>query len=900
MKHTSICAILASLLLQNTASAASAYRIVHTPAPTLQEFVEGYKNAEVLDSDFLYGMRISGILDLSSLENLCTIGDGFLRGQKTLTGIIFPANLTRIGSDFLANCENLREIDLSASQNVRSIGHNFLWGCTNLRTVILPFNKVLGSVEFPQHVNIFFPDDMHMKTPSAAPYSMRAFSAEPYPTTAPSAAPYTTTAPSAAPYTTTAASMPPKPTTTAPSAAPYAMSAPSAAPYATTAASMPPKPTTTAPSAAPYATTAASMPPKPTTTAPSAAPYSMRAPSAAPCATTVTALTVQEFVERYKSAAVLYPYFLDGYFISGILDLSSFENLCAIGDDFLRGQKALTEIILPAKLTRIGSNVLSGCTNLKDANFFALKNVTHIGPNFLWECTSLKTVTLPFNKVFESIEFPKTVKMIYSDVLILQDGTLKTPHPRVNSPLSLVDEDFNLFCAHLAFQKQSTFRSESTDFYPPIQEYYKSAIYSDFLFIFYFSADVNLSSLKRVEHIGKDVFLRHHEIAKITLPASVISIGDSFLGICMKLTEVDFSHLTKVTHIGKNFLISCNALTKVDCSALKKLSFLGSNFLKACTTLEEFYWHNFTRVKIITSEFLASCKNLRKVNLLGFTQVNRIEDYVMAWCENLIELDLSALRKLTHIGKYFLRGCINLTSLVLSTLKNVTHIGSNFLIKCENLTELDLSAFTKVTGIEPNFLAECRNLRKVNLSGFTQVKSIGASFLADCKNLEKLDLSSLSNLTSIGGYFLGGCENLEELDLSALSNLTGIGDNFLKGCTKLKKVILPPYCMAFNTVQFPPSVTNILGIAVIMKDFTIKTFNPRANDILYFTSETGENVIHTVDIDLEGLGNVENLCSYVLAGFARFRNVDLSHLKKVKKIGDNFLSGCRSIEKLTI
>ncbi|CAO4845199.1 MAG: hypothetical protein CNLJKLNK_00211 [Holosporales bacterium] len=822
MKYISICAILASLVFQNTATAASAYQSVNTPPSTLQEFVERYKSATVLYSDFLDGYLISGILDLSSFEHLCAIGDGFLRGQKTLTGIILPANLTRIGSDFLVNCEKLKEIDLSALKNVRHIGPNFLWGCKNLMTVILPFNKAFESVEFPPHVNIFFPDDMHMKTPSAAPY-----------------------------------------------------------------------------------------------------------------ATTTAAPTLQEFVERYKNATVL-----DSDFTRNVdtqvnfLDLSSLKHVSVIGDVFLN-RSLIERIVFPPNVRTIGINFLSQCANLnevdlsaflkvitiedgffsacanlkkvnmpecmdvthikndffsycenlteidlsafknvrhigdyflgwcenlREIDFSALENVIHIGHRFLTGCTKLEKVILPSNKAFKSVEFPTHVNIFFADDMHMRAPSAASyaTMPPLPAPYPMIIPSAASYPATAASTPTTTTTAPSAAPYatttaaPTLQEFverYKSAtvLDSDFLKGMCISGVLDLSSLKHVSVIN-DYFLCYSELKSIIFPPNVRKIGGHFLH-STKLKKVDLSAGKNVTSIGHNFLSQCANLNEVDFSPLTEVTHIGGNFLRACKALEEFYWHDFTRLIIIEDGFLAACENLWKVNMTGFIHVTHIKNQFLSYCTKLREIDLSAF-------------------------KNVIHIEGYFLGRCENLTILDLSALEKLKHIGPNFLKGCINL--TDLGG----------------------LSALTNVTDIGSDFLSGCENLKELDLSGLINLRHIEHGFLEGCTKLEKVILPLNNMAFNNVQFPPSVTNFPGIAVITKDFTIEIHNPRAKNILSITCE--EYIFRALIIDLQGLRTATELCSKVLAGFARLRNVDLSPLENVNKIGDEFLSGCRSIESLTI
>jgi hypothetical protein len=87
-------------------------------------------------------------INLSPLENITSIGNGFLSRCKNLHEInLSPLeNITSIGNGFLSHCENLHEINLSPLKNITSISNNFLADCDKLHKINLSPLKNITSI----------------------------------------------------------------------------------------------------------------------------------------------------------------------------------------------------------------------------------------------------------------------------------------------------------------------------------------------------------------------------------------------------------------------------------------------------------------------------------------------------------------------------------------------------------------------------------------------------------------------------------------------------------------------------------------------------------------------------------------------------------------------------------
>lgn len=202
-----------------------------------------------------------------------------------------------------------------------------------------------------------------------------------------------------------------------------------------------------------------------------------------------------------------------------------------------------------------------------------------------------------------------------------------------------------------------------------------------------------------------------------------------------RLTSVDLSPLSNVTHIGDAFLVGSCRLATLDLNPLRNVTRIGNEFLFECFSLTT--------------------------------------------------LDLSPLSNVTEVGSCFLFQCRSLSTLDISVLSNLIRIGNMFLSgSCETL---HLGSANRITQIENCFLLKCNRLTNLDLGSLRNVTQIGGAFLARCSSLRSLDLSSLSNVVQIGESFLSECSSLTSLDLNPLSNVTRIDDGFLSSCTSLTK-----------------------------------------------------------------------------------------------------------------
>jgi hypothetical protein len=96
--------------------------------------------------NFMFGCFKLIAIDLSELENLKIIKNGFMNNCNELKDIKLPNNIEFIGRFFMKDCFKLITIDLSHLLNLESIRDYFMNDCSELITIYFPLNiKSIGN-----------------------------------------------------------------------------------------------------------------------------------------------------------------------------------------------------------------------------------------------------------------------------------------------------------------------------------------------------------------------------------------------------------------------------------------------------------------------------------------------------------------------------------------------------------------------------------------------------------------------------------------------------------------------------------------------------------------------------------------------------------------------------------
>ena len=272
----------------------------------------------------------------------------------------------------------------------------------------------------------------------------------------------------------------------------------------------------------------------------------------------------------------------------------------------------LTDITLPSSLTSIGEYAFSGCSALQSIEIPA--SVTSIGSNAFQNCTSLAMVTFAEDSQLESIGSNAFYGCNISGI-------------EYNNGRYLASEDNNYFI--LAEVVDNTVSS--------------------------------FEIMENCQIIGPDAFSGCTNLTSITIPASVISIGEYAFYDCTSLATVTFAEGSQLASIGSWAFGGCSSLTEITLPS--SLTSIGERAFSVCS-------------------------NLATVTFAEGSQLESIGSYAFSYCSNLTEITLPT--SVTSIGSSAFDGCSNLTEITLPA--SLTSIGSDAFQNCTSLATVTIES----------------------------------------------------------------------------------------------------------------------------------------------------------------------------------------------------------------
>ena len=431
-----------------------------------------------------------------------------------------------------------------------------------------------------------------------------------------------------------------------------------------------------------------------------------------------------------------------------------------------------------------------------------------------------------------------------------------------------------------------------------------------------------------ITHIGAYAFFYYTNCRSVSLPSSLVSIGESAFAMNYGLTQLDLPEglrklgdmafmscraLKRLTvpstleTIGRNTFSSCGSLSDVTLSegltALGRLMFSGDRQLKNITLpqslttigasafqqtgLQELHIPaNVTKiegqafegtaltsvevpgtVKTLIDSAFSSCDNLRSFTLgEGFRSV---PNGLLSRCRSLERVTLP--QSLEKIDDYAFSECPRLTEI------NIPDSVTTFGIRCFSRTGLrELTLPEGTTTIGGRAFADMPDLREMHIPA--AVTSFGIGVFAGDSSLTTASLPS--SLTEIPESTFAFCEKLTSVAIP--DSVTSIGKEAFKNCTSLTAIDLPDAvtfidasafldCQSLTQLQLPSALEALGGQA--------------------FGGCVGLTSLTVPD-------GVRKLPSWVFSGCQSLASLSLP--TDLTSIGMGAFHGCRSLTEITI
>lgn len=457
-------------------------------------------------------------------------------------------------------------------------------------------------------------------------------------------------------------------------------------------------------------------------------------------------------------------------------------------------------------------------------------SVTSIGEFAFTSCQSLYSITIPGSVID------------IGDYAFYDCQNLSNAFFEGNAPISFghfvfTDTSNSFTITYLA--TYTGFTSPTWNDYPTTRFFttgtYGDLTYKDFLaYVTITQCNQSISTLTIPEFINNlpvigidDNAFNHCSLVAISIPNSVITLGNKAFASCKQLTHIDIP--SSVTTIGNSAFSACDRLSSI--SLHDGLERIGEYAFYYCISLSSIEIPN--SVIHIDSYAFAQCSALTSIELpdsvvdLGngiFSECTRLEnisisknissigDYTFDGCRTLTGIDIpygvsrigykafhfcNNLATVTipetvlEIGHEAFYGCTRLTEIIIP--EGVTTLGYATFAFCIELTTVIIP--DSVTSIGNNAFEYCSSLTYIRIP--PSVKTLGSRSFSFCKNMSSIDIPAA--ITRIEDYTFLDCQNL--ININIPDAVTIIGTSAFQNCSQL------------SSVTIPASVQKVLGYA---------------------------------------------------------------------------------------
>ena len=447
---------------------------------------------------------------------------------------------------------------------------------------------------------------------------------------------------------------------------------------------------------------------------------------------------------RYSSGSYIVPSSLKTVIITGG---------DKIGDNAFYGCTKLTKIQLPESVTSVGLKAFYNCTALEDINM--PKSVTSIGNNAFEYCSALKGVEIPAGLtaikqcVFKSCSSLSSIVIPESIISIEYgafSGCTKLENLTIPENVTSVGENAFYNCSKLI---KTTDGARYVDkWVVGFDSYNKSAL------------DLSAGT----KGIAGGAFSDFSYLSSISMPDSVISIGDSAFYKCGRLENITLPK--NVIYIGNSAFYNCTSLTSLNIP--DSVTSIGGNAFYGCAA--EIKWGENPSVTAIADSAFSGYKGKSLSIPEGVTSVGA---KVFANCSALESITVPL--SVASFGEKAFAGCTNLKQVNITDLKawcniifadasaNPLSLGGNFYSDGEIMTTLEIPQ--GVTAIKDYAFAGFGGTGVTIPEG---VKSIGNGAFYKCAHLSVITIPG--SVTSIGKEAFFNCTALGEVVFGSTAN----------------------------------------------------------------------------------------------------------------------------------
>lgn len=247
--------------------------------------------------------------------------------------------------------------------------------------------------------------------------------------------------------------------------------------------------------------------------------------------------------------------------------------------------------------------------------------------------------------------------------------------------------------------------------------------------------------------ISANAFIHSYDLLSISIPNTVISIGEDAFYNCISLVNVNFESDSQLKSIEDGAFNCCYSIKQI--SLPDGLEEIGSYAFKSCRNLESIILPN--SLKYIGTLVFANCKNLGYNEYNGGYYLGNENNPLLVLASISNDFDNNILSSTKFILEIF-SGNTNITEVVWP--ENMTIIKDYEFQGCTNLTSITIP--DSVTSIGEYAFSGCTSLTSIIIPN--SITSIAKGIFIDCKNLESITIPD--SVANIGDFAFQGCYKL--------------------------------------------------------------------------------------------------------------------------------------------
>lgn len=352
-----------------------------------------------------------------------------------------------------------------------------------------------------------------------------------------------------------------------------------------------------------------------------------------------------------------------------------------------------------------------------------------------------------------------------------------------------------------------------------------------------------ITFFEQVEKIGVEAF-SDTSFSEITLPINIDKIEKKAFSYNNLLKLV---RATNLQEIPEGMFEGCKLLEKVEIT----------------------YQNGFINkgVKIGSCAF-SVCNSLKEIEFQGGGYIYSIGDYAFLTCHELRTIDLSFTKT---IGANAFSGAKNLRDI--GELKLIENIGSGAFRECHFLNNVELGKELLTIGNSAFF--NCKRLNQIEIPEY--LRSIGESVFEGCTNLEKVKIMA-RELEALPKKTFFNCKALKEVIMNEVSEICRIEDDCFSHCTSL------------TNIEFLKKLEEIGSYAFSYCNSMVSIVFEGNNLVIKDDAFSNCARLRTVEIK----GTIE----YIQSAFFDCPSLTTITIPLPDKIGENFVSRCRKLEKI--